>query len=86
MTKSTAACGDNHTGVAAPPAADWVTVEAEVHVNGDTKVYQYPDKTKAVLTMSGPMYQGKPVTSGYLSLQSESQPLEFKDVELMELP
>jgi hypothetical protein len=86
MTKGQGSCGNNGTGVPAPAAAEWVTVEAEVHVNGDTKVYQYPDKTKAVLTISGPMYQGKPVTEGYLSLQSESQPLEYKDIELMELP
>ena len=86
MKKSTAACGDNHTGVAPPPAGDWVTVEAEVHVNGDTKVYQYPNKTTPVITMSGPVYQGKDVLNGYLSLQSESQPLEYKDIELMELP
>ena len=86
MSKNTAACGDNHTGVAPPAAGDWVTVEAEVHVTGDTKVFQYPEKTKPVITMSGPVYQGKAVTGGYLSLQSESQPVEFKDVELMELP
>jgi Domain of Unknown Function (DUF1080) len=86
MSKNTAACGDNHTGVAPPPAGDWVTVEAEVHVTGDTKVFQYPNKTTPIITMSGPTYQGKAVTGGYLSLQSESQPLEFKDVELMELP
>ncbi len=60
MTKSSATCGDNHTGVAPPPAADWTTVEAEVHVNGDTKVFQYPNKTTPVITMSGPVYQGKP--------------------------
>ncbi len=86
MTQSTAECGNNKTGVAPPPAAEWQTVEAEVHVNGDTKVFQYPNKTTPVVTMSGPVYQGKPVTGGYLSLQSESQPLEFKDIELMELP
>jgi Domain of Unknown Function (DUF1080) len=86
MKKSTAACGDNHTGVAPPPAAEWATVEAEVHVKGDTKVFQYPDMTTPVITMSGPVYDGKDVTAGYLSLQSESQPVEFKDVELMELP
>jgi hypothetical protein len=61
-------------------------VEAEVRVEGDTKVYQYPDKTNPVLTIAGPMYQGKPVTGGYLSLQSESQPIEYKDIELKELP
>lgn len=86
MKKSTAECGNNHTGVAPPPAAEWVTVEAEVHVKGDTKVFQYPNKTTPVITMSGPVYQGKDVVNGYLSLQSESQPLEYKDIELMELP
>lgn len=86
MKKSTGSCGNNGSGVAQSPPGEWVTVEAEVHVNGETKAYQYPDKTKALLTMSGPTYQGKPVLDGYLSLQSESQPLEFKDIELMELP
>ncbi len=86
ISKSTADCGDNHTGVAPLPAADWVTVETEVHVTGDTKVFQYPNKTTPIITMSGPMYNGKAVTGGYLSLQSESQPLEFKDIELIELP
>lgn len=78
-------CHDSKSGTA--PAADqWVTVEAEVHVAGDTKVFQYPDMTTPVLTISGPMYKGQPVTGGYLALQSESQPTEFKDIELKELP
>jgi hypothetical protein len=86
MKKSTGSCGNNGSGVAQSPPGEWVTVEVEVHVNGETKAYQYPDKTKALLTMSGPTYQGKAVLDGYFSLQSESQPLEFKDIELMELP
>jgi hypothetical protein len=85
MKKSTATCGNNNTGVAPPPASQWVTVEAEVHVKGDTKVFQYPNMTTPVITMSGPVYQNKDVLDGYLSLQSESQPLEYKDIELMEL-
>jgi hypothetical protein len=86
MKKSTGSCGNNGSGVAQSPPGEWVTVEVEVRVNGETKAYQYPDKTKALLTMSGPTYQGKAVLDGYLALQSESQPLEFKDIELMELP
>jgi len=73
----------------APPHADWVMVEAEVHVSGDTKVYQtYPLGSEPVLalTLSGPIWNGKPMTGGYLSLQSESQPCEFKDIQLKELP
>jgi hypothetical protein len=78
-------CADSTTGPA-PVAAQWVTVEADVHVNSDTRIYQYPDTTKPVLVFNGVMYGGKPVTTGYVSLQSESQPVEFRKVELMELP
>lgn len=77
-------CHDSKSGTA-PPADQWVTVEAEVHPTGDTKVFQYPDMTTPVLTISGPVYKGQPVTGGYLALQSESQPLEYKDIELKEL-
>jgi hypothetical protein len=70
-----------------PPPGDWITVEAEVHVTGDTKIFQYPNMTTPALTFSGPKTgDGKPLTDGYLSLQSESQPCEFRKVELMELP
>lgn len=79
-------CRDSKSGTA-PPAGDaWTTVEAEVHVQGDTKVYQYPDMTNPVLVIGGPVYKNQPVTGGYLALQSESQPMEFKDIELKELP
>ncbi len=78
-------CHDSKSGPARA-AAEWTTVEAEVNVAGDTKVFQYPDMTTPVLTISGPTYQNKAVTGGYLSLQSESQPLEYKDIELKELP
>jgi hypothetical protein len=78
-------CQDSLTGPA-PPAAQWVTVEAEVHVKGTTKIYQYPDTTKPVLTFAGVTYAGKLVTGGYISIQSESQPCEFRKIELMELP
>jgi hypothetical protein len=78
-------CHDSKSGPA-KPASEWVTVEAEVSVSGETKVFQHPDLTTPVLTLSGPMYQGEAVTGGYLALQSESQPLEFKDIELKELP
>jgi hypothetical protein len=82
---SDSSCHDSQSGTA-PPAAQWVTVEAEVHVSGDTKVFQYPNMTTPVLTFSGPVYNGQAVTGGYLALQSESQPVEYKDIELKELP
>ena len=82
---SDSSCHDSQSGTA-PPAAQWVTVEAEVHVSGDTKVFQYPNMTTPVLTFSGPVYNGQAVNGGYIALQSESQPVEFKDIELKELP
>jgi hypothetical protein len=69
----------------APAAGEWVTIEAEVLVSGETKIYQYPEKTTPVLSISGPMYNNQPVSGGYLGIQSESQPVEFKDIELKEL-
>lgn len=78
-------CHDSKSGPA-KPASEWVTIEADVQVSGETKVYQHPDLTTPVLTISGPMLGGQAVTGGYLALQSESQPLEFKDIELKELP
>ncbi len=86
MSSHTADCGNNHTAKPPNAAGTWTTVEAEVHVNDVTKVYQWPDSTKPVFTMNGPMYNKQPVTGGFLSLQSESQPCEFKDILLKELP
>jgi hypothetical protein len=86
MAQGQGSCGNNGTGVAPLPADEWVTVEADVSVEGETKVYQHPDLTDAVLTISGPRYNGQPVTGGYLALQSESQPIEYKDIEIKELP
>jgi hypothetical protein len=79
-------CGNNGSGDPLPPANQWVTVEAEVSVEGETKVYQHPNLTDPVLTLSGPRYNGQPVTGGYLAVQSESQPVEYKDIEIKELP
>jgi hypothetical protein len=69
----------------APTAGEWVTIEAEVLVSGETKIFQHPEMTTPVLTISGPMYNNQPVLGGYLAIQSESQPVEFKNIELKEL-
>jgi hypothetical protein len=54
-------------------------------VSGETKIFQHPEMTTPVLTISGPMYNNQPVLGGYLAIQSESQPVEFKNIELKEL-
>jgi hypothetical protein len=81
-------CNDSLRGPA-PPPTEWVTVEAEVHVNGDTKVYQRTatDMNAApILTFSGPTWNGQAMQGGYMSLQSEGHPINFRNIQLMELP
>lgn len=80
---STQAPADLHT------AATWTTVEADVSVTGTTKIYQYAmaDDTMApatpIQTFSAPVKTGgQTVTGGWLSIQSESQPCEFRKIEL----
>jgi len=72
-------------------AATWVTVEADVSSTGTTNIYQYtPDGMKpasTIQTFTAPVKTGgQTLTSGWISLQAESQPLEFRKIELMEMP
>ncbi|MCA9259879.1 MAG: DUF1080 domain-containing protein [Planctomycetales bacterium] len=76
--------------------AQWVTAEVEVHggrlirhlINGQSVIeYAQPtldekDEDAAKLLAAG---QGKELTSGTISLQSESHPVEFRKIEIMRL-
>jgi hypothetical protein len=42
--------------------------------------------TNATMVLSNPMYGTQAVTGGFLAIQSESQPIVFKDILLKELP
>jgi hypothetical protein len=57
-------------------------------INGDT-VLQYSKPTMGGGVASGydpAIWQpGKPLTSGYIALQSEGQPIDFRNIELMNL-
>lgn len=57
-------------------------------INGDT-VLQYSKPTMGGGVVSGYdsaiWQQGKPLTEGYLALQSEGQPIDFKNIELLDL-
>jgi hypothetical protein len=74
----------------------WVRVEALVlgdsiikHiVNGDTvMVYRKPEMGggSANNTRPGVLQQGKPLTSGYITLQAETAPIDFRKVEVLNL-
>ncbi len=69
---------------------EWVDVEVEVY--GDSLIRHYING-KPVITYTNPVNDTpkdslnhlKPVKSGYISLQSESHPIEFKDILIKEL-
>lgn len=69
----------------------WVTAEVEVY--SDSLINHKINGT-VVLSYTKPVYggdfnasfkEGTPVKGGYISLQSESHPIEFKNIEILEL-
>lgn len=78
------------------PAEEWVRAEILVHgdslikhiVNGDTVLsYNRPQIGGGVVSNFDPTVKkdGTLLSSGYISLQSESHPVEFRKVEIMDL-
>lgn len=75
----------------------WINLEVEVYsdslivhkINGHEVLrYSKPQYGGADLDDYSPEYQakiGQPITSGYIALQSESHPVEFRNIELLEL-
>ena len=74
----------------------WVRVEAMIlgdslvkHiVNGDTVMtYRKPimGKGSAANTKPGVLVEGQPITEGYISLQAETAPIDFRKVEVLDL-
>jgi hypothetical protein len=74
----------------------WVRAEALVlgdsvvkHIiNGDTVLtYAKPRLAAGVVTGFDPaaLVEGKPLTSGYIALQAEGHPIDFRDVKLLNL-
>lgn len=75
---------------------EWVRVEVEVHghgrivhrVNGQPVIeYEKPEIGGGVVSGFDPAVKqdGKPLSEGSISLQSESHPIEFRKVELLDL-
>jgi Domain of Unknown Function (DUF1080) len=75
--------------------AEWVTIEAEVHgngkiihkVNGEPVIsYEKPQYDTGDADAKKLMKEGKTALSeGYLALQAESHPIEFRKVEILPL-
>src|SRR5690606_32331900 len=61
----------------------WLTVEVEVHGN-DLAIHRM--EGEEVIRYSGmQLDNGTPLTSGYIALQAESSPIEFRSVRLLNL-
>ncbi|MBT1704764.1 3-keto-disaccharide hydrolase [Chryseosolibacter indicus] len=78
------------------PPGEWVKAELIVygdslitHVINDDTVLQYTKPTMGGGVVSGydpkVFVEGKPLTSGYIGLQSEGQPIDFRNIYLKEL-
>jgi hypothetical protein len=71
---------------------EWINVEVEVHsdsliihkINGQ-EVIKYSKPIFGGEFNTFPKREGEPVKGGYISLQSESHPIEFKNIELLVL-
>ncbi len=71
----------------------WVAAELVVYadsiihhiVNGDTVLTYSKPQIGGDLPDGFPLVQGTPLKEGYIALQSESHPVEFRKVELMKL-
>lgn len=61
----------------------WVSVEVEVH--GDTKIKHLAGEQVVVEYSKPQLDDGTPVTSGYISIQAETHPTEFRKIELLPL-
>jgi len=70
---------------------EWINVEVEVHHDS---LIKHIINGKEVISYSKPIFggeyntnfkEGEPVKGGYISLQSESHPVEFRNIELLEL-
>ena len=72
---------------------EWVLFELEVHgdsiihhlINGDTVLTYSKPQLGGGLPEGYPLPEGTPVTEGYIALQAESHPYEFRKVELLDL-
>lgn len=72
----------------------WVNVMVEVFadslvrhiIEGDTVMtYYHPQVGGGAISPPSALAEGTPMTSGWISIQSESHPIEFKEIQIMDL-
>jgi hypothetical protein len=74
--------GSMKSNCPALPPGEWVKAEAVV----DGKTIQHHINGKLVLEYTNPRYDDDtPMTSGHISLQAESHPIQFRNIEILPL-
>jgi len=63
---------------------DWVTVEAEVR--GGDEIIHFVNGEEVLRYQNPRLDDGTPLTSGYIAIQAETHPTEFRKIELLPLP
>lgn len=63
---------------------EWTTVEAEVH--GGEQIIHFVNGKEVLRYQAPQLNDGTPLTSGYIAIQAETHPTEFRKIELLPLP
>jgi hypothetical protein len=63
---------------------EWVTVEAEIH--GGEEIIHRANGQEVLRYQNTRLDDGTPLSSGYISIQAETHPTEFRKIEMMPLP
>jgi hypothetical protein len=63
---------------------DWVTVEAEVR--GNEEIVHYVNGKEVLRYQNPRLDDGTPLGSGYIAIQAETHPTEFRKIEILPLP
>ncbi|MFM2243204.1 MAG: hypothetical protein RLZ97_2059 [Verrucomicrobiota bacterium] len=75
--------GDNTSSSEAFSGDEWVTVEAEVH--GSELIIHYANGKEVLRYTDIRLDDGTPLGSGYIAIQAETHPTEFRKIEILPL-
>ncbi len=63
---------------------DWTTIEVEVR--GGEEIIHFVNGKEVLRYQAPQLDDGTPLTSGYIAIQAETHPTEFRKIELLPLP
>ncbi|MFU8847194.1 MAG: DUF1080 domain-containing protein [Opitutales bacterium] len=75
--------GQSQTSSPVFDGTDWVTIEVEVR--GQEEMIHYVNGEEVLRTTDFRLDRGTPIGSGFIAIQSETHPTEFKSIELLPL-